>query len=84
MATLQACEPTIQIYPTSREDRDLIENAFLMAQAAHVRPESETEIDHPDAVARLLSEQEFDETTQGRRRCRPAAVPISATLWVTA
>ena len=40
----------------------LTENAFRMAQAAHTRPESETRIDHPVAVARLLSEQDFEET----------------------
>src|ERR1700756_1548696 len=40
----------------------LTENAFRMARAAHARPESETTIDHPVAVARLLSEQGFDES----------------------
>ncbi len=39
-----------------------MENAFRMASAAHRRPESETEINHPVAVAELLSEQGFDET----------------------
>lgn len=33
-----------------------------MASAAHARPESETKIDHPVAVAELLSEQGFGET----------------------
>lgn len=33
-----------------------------MASAAHARPESETNIDHPVAVAELLCEQECDET----------------------
>ena len=33
-----------------------------MAWAAHARPESETEIAHPVAVAELLSEQGFDDT----------------------
>lgn len=56
---MQADSPEL---PDFVRGSDLIENAFLMAQTAHARPESETEIEHPVAVARLLSEQEFDET----------------------
>src|SRR5664279_3990234 len=33
-----------------------------MARAAHGKPTSETDIDHPVAVAELLSEQGFSET----------------------
>lgn len=61
MATLPGCRLTPES-PDFARGSELIENAFLMTQAAHARPESETEIDHPVAVARLLSEQEFDET----------------------
>lgn len=48
--------------PEFTKGSPLTENAFRMARAAHARPESETEIDHPVTVAELLCERGFDET----------------------
>jgi len=48
--------------PAFTRESPLLENAFRMARAAHGKPTSETDIDHPVAVAELLSEQGFSET----------------------
>ena len=48
--------------PAFVKSSPLMENAFRMASAAHARPESETDIDHPVAVAELLCEQGLGET----------------------
>lgn len=48
--------------PAFVKGSSLTENAFRMASAAHASPQSETNIDHPVAVAELLCEQECGET----------------------
>jgi (p)ppGpp synthase/HD superfamily hydrolase len=62
--SVSALSETDRDMPAFVERSALLQGAFRMAHSAHQGPprRSETDIDHPVAVAELLSEEGFDET----------------------